>query len=568
MRITWLGGLLTALLLVGGAAQGGVPCPITDPALATPCPNPRPTSPIDLQLIIEPNAKGLGPLRGGQALRLIAYVASRLSIRTNVGFFVSGRPVGQQTLDIRANCPPEGPICILGTQSVQTLWTAEPGPHTVTARLLTLSRSLAVNILGPALQEGSDFAPAELLVRFKPEATPPQIQEILQRLGTQAIQLFSLTQIYHLSILDGSPVSAKVAQFQRESLVEFAEPNGHWHFQQQPNDPLFRYQWNLHNTGQEHPSADKFLIFGGTAKGTAGADVGALRAWAQTTDSSSLVIALLDSGVFLEQPDLSPNLFLSGARDFARGDDLPDDLFGHGTFVAGIIAAVGNNDQELAGLSWRAKLWPLKLSEEPRFSWSVLLAALEHTIVHKRAGLAVRIINFSAGGSERSQSVQTALDLVSQEGLLLVTAAGNYGKDLEREPFYPCSYPHEIVLCVSASTSRDELTGWSSWGARTVDLAAPGEDILGLLIEKPDNFLRLPRTRALPELSPWLAVAGGTSYATAHATGLAALLWALCPAKNALEVRNLLLSAVEKKSSFAGKVSSGGRLRWPGNLAC
>lgn len=567
MRLILLTIGLAALVVIGSVAQGGVPCPITEPTLATPCPNPRPASPIDMQLIVEPSAKGLGPLRVGQSLALVAYVASRLTLRAEVTFWVGGRLVGQESVNIRANCPPESPVCILGTQSVQVPWTAEPGRQTVTARLLTLSRSLALTILGPGLQEGLDFASEELLVKFKPEATPAQIQEITQRLGTQIIKIFELTQIYHLRVLDRLSVAAKVAQFGRELLVEFAEPNGYWYFQQPPNDPHFPAQWNLHNTGQRHPSADKFLIFGGTAQGTAGADIGALRAWAQTTDSSSVVIAVLDSGV-LEHPELKANLFLDGARDFAKGDSVPDDPFGHGTFVAGIMASVGNNDQELAGLLWKAKLWPLKLSEEARFSWSVLVVALEHTMVQKRAGLAVRVINFSAGGSERSQSVQTALDLVSQEGLLFVTAAGNYGKDLEREPFYPCSYPHETILCVAASNNRDELASWSSFGARTVDLAAPGEDILGLLITKPDNFLKLPRTRALPELSPWLAVAGGTSYATAHVTGVAALLWARCPAKSALEVRRLLLDAVEKKSSFAGKVSSGGRLRWPEDLAC
>ncbi|MCI2430246.1 S8 family serine peptidase [Candidatus Acetothermia bacterium] len=557
-------GLVT--LLFGISAAQGVPCPSTGP-LATPCPQPTPRQPTDMQLIVEPVAKGLGPLRGGQALALIAYVASRVTLRTEVIFFVGGRLIDRELVNIVANCPPEGPLCRIGTQSVQVLWTAEPGPHQVTARLTTLGRTLSLNVLGPGLVEDLDFARAELLVRFKPEATAAQVQEIVQRLGTQVLQLFALTRIHHLRIIDGASVATKVAQFQREPLVEFAESNSYWYYQQRPNDPLFAYQWNLHNTGQRHPRADRFLIFGDTGQGTPGADIGALRAWAQITDSSSLVIALLDSGIF-EHIDLKANLSLNGARDFARGDDSPDDLFGHGTFVASIIAAVGNNNEEIAGLAWRARLWPLKLSEELRFGWNVLLAALEHTIAQKRAGLAVRLINFSAGGSERSQSIQTALDLISQEGLLWVTAAGNYGRDLEREPFYPCSYPQEIILCVAASDHRDELAAWSSWGARTVDLAAPGEDILGLLIEKPDNFLRLPRTRALPDLSSGIAVASGTSYATAHVTGAAALLWALCPGKNAREIRQIILDSVEKRTGLAGRAASGGRLRWPERLAC
>jgi hypothetical protein len=218
MRLTLLAVGLGMLLFVGGAAQGGVPCPITEPTLATPCPNPRPASPIDLQLIVEPSAKGLGPLRGGQSLALVAYVASRLSIITEVTFWVNGRLVGRQPVTIRANCPLEGPVCIIGTQSVQVNWTAEPGQHLVTARLLTISRSLPVNILSAALREGLDFAPEELLVQFKPEVTPAQIEEIIARLRTQVIQVFALSQIYHLRILDRLPVVEKVAQFGREAL--------------------------------------------------------------------------------------------------------------------------------------------------------------------------------------------------------------------------------------------------------------------------------------------------------------------------------------------------------------
>lgn len=567
MRSVLLAVGLIALVLGSGAAQMSfVPCPPTG-TLATPCPQPTPRQPVDLQLVIEPDAKGLGPLRAGQPLTLIAYIATRLTLRSEVQFLIDGRLLDRQTFTVTANCPPEGQLCTLGLRTLQARWIAEAGRYTVTARLIAplLSRSLTFDVLGSAPQEGTDFVSAELLVRFKPEAAPEQIQEIVQRLSTQVVQFLALTRIYHLRITDGRPVREKVAQFQREPLVDFAEPNSYWYFQQ-PNDPLFPYQWNLHNTGQRHPSADKFLIFGGTSQGTSGADIGALRAWAQITDSS-VIIALLDSGVF-EHPELKANILRRGARDFFRNDEVPDDLFGHGTFVASIIAAVGNNSEELAGVAWRAPLWPLKLSEEPRFSWSVVVAALEYTIVQRRAGLAVRLINFSAGGSERSQSVHTALDLIHQEGLLVVTAAGNYGRDVEREPFYPCSYPHEMIICVAASNNRDELAGWSSFGARTVDVAAPGEDILGLLLEKPENFLKLPRTRALPELSPWIAVASGTSYAAAHVTGLGALLWALCPAKTAREIRQIILDSVEPRASLANRVASGGRLRWPERRPC
>lgn len=509
-------------------------------------------APIEMQLFVEPAVKGLGPLRPGQELELTAVVTARRTLISQIGFYANGRLIGAQLIQ----------IFIAGTAAAQARWTTQPGLHRLEARLLQMARALTITVLSPQLQEGLDFAPGELLVKFKPAATLAQIQEITQRLGTEIVKVLALTEIYHLRIADGTPVTDKVAQFGREPLVEFAEPNGFWRFQQTPNDPRFPEQWHLKNTGQEHPTANRFLIFGGTGRGTPGADINIVRAWAQITDGSSVVIALPDSGI-AQHLDLSENLLLTGARDFARHDHIPDDLLGHGTFVASIIAALGNNNRELTGILWRAKVWPLKLSESERFSWDIAIAALEHTLLQKRAGLAIRIINFSAGGREFSQSVKRTLDLVQQENLLFVTAAGNFGKDLEREPFYPCSYPHEVILCVAASNSRDELASWSSWGAQSVEVAAPGEDILGLLVS--GEFLKLPRTRAI---SSEVAVAGGTSYAAAQATGLAALLWARCPAQSALEIRRLLVDSVEKRSSLAGKVASGGRLRWPESFAC
>ena len=209
----------------------------------------------------------------------------------------------------------------------------------------------------------------------------------------------------------------------------------------------------------------------------------------------------------------------------------------------------------------------LKITNDQRVSWGNFLKAMEYLFVQKRGGLNIRLINFSGGGYSisfegvvgGSRSVQRAMDLAEQEDILFITAAGNHGRNIDREPFYPGSYQNPNIITVAASTSEDRLAGFSNYGL-AVDLAAPGEDIISLIPGRWAPFLAEPNTRGLDN---FVGVSRGTSFAAAHVTGMAALLFSLYPEKSAVEIKEMILASVERKAAFGGKVSSGGRLRWP-----
>jgi subtilisin family serine protease len=298
-----------------------------------------------------------------------------------------------------------------------------------------------------------------------------------------------------------------------------------------PDDPLFRLQWALQNTGQ---------VFGGLA-GTPGADVGAPEAWQRTTGSAAVTVAVVDSGVDAAHPDLAPNLV--PGRDFVEDDATPQDGDGHGTHVAGTIGARGGDGAGVAGVSWSSRLLPLRVLDA-RGSGTVSAAIRAYAW----AALArARVVNLSFGGPTPSRAERDAL--AALPGVLFVAAAGNDGADVDRAGSYPCGYDLEHVLCVAASDPRDGLAPFSDRGAIGVDLAAPGVSVVSTL----------PGAR--------FGLLSGTSMAAPHVSGAAALLLAADPSLTPAGLRGALLAGVTRRPALAGRVASGGRLDVAGALA-
>nr|BAL59188.1 hypothetical conserved protein [Candidatus Acetothermum autotrophicum] len=451
---------------------------------------------------------------------------------------------------------------------------------------------------------GAEFVDQELLVRFKETVSPQQAQTIISELGTRIKRFFEIFRIYHLEIVDGTDVPTKVKQFQARGEVDVAEINGVWCLTSppapprneegsspfsrreggqggrsaSPNDPGFAMQWNLLNQGQS------YLVARGTeSRGRSGADIGIMRAWEQNrTDSSAVLVGVIDSGADVAHPDLAINLRPEFGFDFVQNDEAEEDNIGHGTFVSSVIGAVGNNSAGLVGVSWRAALVPLKAADKLSFfqrvlrmiggvTWDNFLQAMERAIRLRAAGHNLRVINFSAGGPLQSDLLDDVIRLAGERGMLFVTSAGNDGRALEKDPIYPCAYGLETMLCVAASTSEDKLASFSNFGPRVVHLAAPGADVVGLIPAglKPESetLLGSAESRALPNF-PTVAVSNGTSFAAPHVSAVAALLWASCPALGVADVRRAILESVERRPELAGKVQTGGRLRWPEKLPC
>jgi subtilisin family serine protease len=285
--------------------------------------------------------------------------------------------------------------------------------------------------------------------------------------------------------------------------VSYVEPNYLYRAQALPSDPMLDEQWAL--------------------LGANGVDAPA--AWDQVTGGTATV-ALIDSGVDTSHPELAGNLWTNPGEIPGNGidddhDGYVDDVHGwsfvsdsgdvaddngHGTAVAGIVAARGDNRVGVAGMTWRAQLMPLKvLDADGAGTADDVALAIRFALAH-----GARIINASVSGPGRSQVLEDAIRDARDAGATVVTAAGNQGKDLDASPAYPAAYPEDNVIAVGSEGENGNLSDFSNRG-RLLDLVAPGEDVL--TTARDDQYAR----------------AWGTSMAAPFASGALALLQAARP---------------------------------------
>jgi subtilisin family serine protease len=294
----------------------------------------------------------------------------------------------------------------------------------------------------------------------------------------------------------GQSVESAIAALRTRAAVRYAEPNYLWRTTAVPNDARLVDQWSLRNTGQ--------TVNG--LSGTADADIDAPEAWDLTTGSDSVAVAIVDSGVAYDHPDLAPNMWTNpgesgggretngvdddhnGYVDDYRGWDVvgatrasatdsdndPRDMLGHGTHVAGTIGAVGDNGIGVAGVAWHVRLMPVRVFDGEGVATSADIAE-----GFAYAGnMGARIVNYSGAGSSFSQAVQDAI--ASHPNTLYVVAAGNEGRDLDAagNNTFPCELPPANIVCVAATTQNDSLASFSNYSDTSVDLAAPGTNVL------------------------------------------------------------------------------------------
>jgi len=352
-------------------------------------------------------------------------------------------------------------------------------------------------------------------------------------------------------------VSTVVDFLRRQPGVRYAEPDYLMTESATSDDPGFGVQWGFSNTGQlvnDSPGAP------GTS-GTPGSDEHVTPAWTLTTGSRSVVVAEVDSGVDYRHPDLAANIWtndgtVGGCPAGTHGynvllstcDPMDDDTQygGHGTHVAGILGAVGDNGVGVTGVNWTTSILPVKwLNSAGDGSTSQLLTALDWVFKAKQAGVNVRVVNDSATfkGTAYSQALSDEIDLLAANDILFVTAAGNTG-DNNDDPTvgrYPCRYGRANEICVTASDQQDRLPSWANYGQSTVDLAAPGDQIYSTL-----------RNRAYGYIS-------GGSMASPQVAGAAALILSR-GYQSATALKADILDHVDPISALAGRVRTGGRL--------
>jgi len=265
-----------------------------------------------------------------------------------------------------------------------------------------------------------------------------------------------------------------------------------------PDDTNFTQLWAMQNTGQ--------TVNG--ISGTAGADINATAAWDLSTGDSDIVVAVIDTGVNYYHEDLKDNMWVNEAElngqpgvdddnngyvddiygyDFAAdndGNNDPDpmDIYGHGTHVSGTIGGVGDNANGVTGVNWRVKIMALK-AMRPNLGLydSDITEAINYILTMKDAGVNIVAVNASYGGYGGSDSdpMKDTIDTLGDAGILFVAAAGNESNDNDgSNPSYPASYSCDNIIAVAATDQNDKLASYSNYGATTVDLGAPGSNIL------------------------------------------------------------------------------------------
>src|SRR4051812_10882000 len=361
--------------------------------------------------------------------------------------------------------------------------------------------SAGAGAAGPQYGDGGGgqdrFVPGQAILRFAAGASTAERHDALAAVGASVQMPLPVSGMRLIDIGPGLSVLQALRRLEAQDGVLYADPNYLYSNQSTvPNDPSFGQLWGLQNTGQS---------VSGTA-GTAGADIEAPLAWDRTTGSSSISVGVIDTGILLAHPDLSGNLWSNPGEippngidadgngfvddvkgyDFAQNDSNPNDgspLSGHGTHTSGTIGAIGNNGIGVAGVNWDVSLAGLKVfpdtSDQNQFGATSanLIRAIQYA-----GAKGLRVVNGSLGGAH--PQVQSELDaLQSAPSTLFVFAAGNATNNNDSNPFCPACYQTlPNVISVAATDQNDQLASFSNYGASTVNLGAPGVNILSTYV--------------------------------------------------------------------------------------
>jgi subtilisin family serine protease len=411
-------------------------------------------------------------------------------------------------------------------------------PYLRAAALLVALAALA--FASPA-HAAAPAASGRLLVGFDKGVSKHRQGRILEALGARAAHRFGGVRGGRLAMVkprSGRATGALRKRLARAKGVSYAEPD----YTQSasavrvPNDPSYPFQYAL-------------------VDGAANHDIDAPTAWATRTSCST--VAVLDTGIDTNHPDLAPNIYKSSDKPSNGKDDdkngYVDDTYGlnvikgkgsgeddngHGSHVAGIVGARGNNGLGVSGVCWSTKLMAVKfMNSKGKGSSSDAIDGIDYAV---KKG--VKVINCSFGSSSKSSALHDAVDYAQSHGALLVVAAGNDSENVDKHPEYPAAYTDSNILTVAASTSSDTLASFSNFGATAVDVAAPGNQILSTY------------------MGGGYKVLSGTSMASPYAAGVAAMLRKQEPDASYSDLRYAIRHKVDTPPALNGKVAYNGRL--------
>jgi len=416
------------------------------------------------------------------------------------------------------------------------------------------------------LQAGRPHQAGELLVKFRDGASAAQQDSV--RRGIGALKLETVrggrgeTALMRVPL--GSDMAAAVRLLSANPAVEYAEPNWIYKHTAVSNDTLYTNGslWGMYSSGSTPANQ-----FGSQAAA----------AWAAgKTNCSSVYVGVIDEGYMFSHEDLAANAATNPGEIAGNGVDddgngYVDDVYGwdfdggnsslfdgvgddHGTHVAGTIGGVGGNGRGVAGVCWNVKLMGAKFLGTRGGTTANAIKAVDYfTDLKTRQGLNIVATNNSWGGGGFSQGLQDAIERANNAGILFIAAAGNSGANNDTTASYPSNYPNANIIAVAALTSSGALASYSQYGATTVDICAPGSAV----------------TSTVPVSSKGKVVSGyasysGTSMATPHVTGAAALYAAYNPGSSAAQIKAAILGSATPTASCNGKVATNGRLNVSG----
>lgn len=389
--------------------------------------------------------------------------------------------------------------------------------------------------------EEPEYVPGEILVKFKAEVGALSMRNALRAEGLQTLEVSPQSGVMRVQVTPGREAEA-ITALQAQEGIAFAELNYILTALGDPNDSGYSQQWALKNTGQ--------------TGGTPDADIDAPEAWDIHTGGSNVIIAVLDTGVDLDHEDLEAKIWTNsdeipsndidddynGYKDDVNGwdfcnspdvynictspqDSVPDDEYGHGSHVSGIAAASGNNGKGIAGVSWGATIMPVKVLDQwGNGTLGSIVSGIDYAVAN-----GADVINMSLGARNSSwpcgwSSMEEALNNAVSQGVLVVAAAGNDG-----QYGVNCPAAYDQIMAVGATTHNDTRAGYSNYGPR-LDISAPGGDGSSPI------YSTIPGSYGSMY---------GTSMATPHVAGLAALLWSFAPGLTHEEVRDIIQSSAD-----------------------
>lgn len=399
--------------------------------------------------------------------------------------------------------------------------------------------------------EQIESVPGEYIVRLKhsnSNLSSMNMKLLSQSLGSYIKSRIPAQNIVIIKRPTFETKSSVINTLSNNPLVDVVEPNFIYKANRLPNDPLLVQLWGMKNTAQKDS---------GGQPGTAGIDIGAEQAWDIETGSDKMLVAVIDTGVDFDHPDLVNNIWTNeaelngvvGIDDDNNGviDDIhgfnavtgkgdAKDDHGHGTHCAGTIGGSGNDGKGIVGVNWNVKIMAVKfLASNGSGSLENALKAIDYA-----TKMGAKVLSNSWGGGGFSQTLLDSIKRSNEAGALFVAAAGNDGSNNDTKPSYPASYDVPNIISVAAITNRGDKATFTNYGKRSVHLGAPGVNVYSSILAGGYQSM------------------SGTSMAAPHVSGVAALVWAHEPNLTAQELKTRLLKTVRPIPSLKGITKTGG----------